>query len=69
MTQKPGKIYVHVLNAESPLPVLSGLPKVNRAKVLATGAAVEMTQAQGGIVLRLPEKLDPSDTVIVLDTF
>ena len=68
MTQKPGKIYVHVLNAEKPLPALSGLPKVNRAKALASGAPVEVTQVKGGIVLRLPEKLDPSDTVIVLDT-
>ena len=68
MTQKPGKIYVHVLNAADPLPAFAGLPKVNRAKALATGAPVEVTQVKDGIVLRLPEKLDALDTVIVLDT-
>jgi alpha-L-fucosidase len=68
MTQKPGKIYVHVLNMQNPLLELSGLPKVTGAKALATGAPVEVSQAKGGIVLRLPEKRDPSDTVIVLDT-
>jgi len=67
MTQKQGKIYVHVLNVENPLPAFSGLPKVNRARVLASGAPVDVTQGTGGTVLRLPEKLDPSDTVIVLD--
>jgi alpha-L-fucosidase len=68
MTQKPGKIYVHVLDTGDTSLSLSGLPKVIRAKALASGAPVEVTQANGGIVLRLPEKRDPSDTVIVLDT-
>ncbi len=67
MTQKQGKLYVHVLAAEDPLLALSGLPKVSRAKALASGAPVELTQVKGGIVLRLPEKRDPSDTVIVLE--
>jgi len=68
MTQKPGKIFVHVLASDDPLLSLSGLPKVTSAKVLAGGAAVEMTQLKDGIVLRLPQKRDPSDTVIVLET-
>src|SRR5438445_2298584 len=42
MTQKAGKIYVHVLDAEDPLLALSGLPRVSRAKVLASGAPVEI---------------------------
>ena len=68
VTQKPGKIYVHLLDSPDPLLALSGLPKVTRAKVLASGSAVEVTQVAGGIVLRLPDQRDPSDTVIVLDT-
>src|SRR5436190_7337614 len=56
MTQKAGKIYVHVLDPEDALLALSGLPKVTGAKALATGAPVEITQAPGGIVLRLPQK-------------
>ena len=67
MTQKQAKLYVHVLAAEDPLLALSGLPKVSRAKALASGATVELKQVKGGIVLRLPEKRDPSDTVIVLE--
>jgi alpha-L-fucosidase len=68
MTQKPGKIFIHVLDSEDPLLSLSGLPKVTSAKALATGAPVEITQLKDGIVLRLPQKRDPSDTVIVLET-
>jgi len=68
MTQKPGKIFVHVLDSDDPLLSLSGLPKVTSAKALAGGAPVEMTQLKDGIVLRLPQKRDPSDTVIVLET-
>src|SRR5437870_7033564 len=68
MTQKPRKIYVHVLDAARLLPTFTGLPRVNSAKALASGAPVEVTQVNGGIALRLPEKLDPSDTVIVLET-
>ena len=66
-TQKAGKVYVHVLDWQDPLLALSGLPKVSRAKALATGAPVELMQVTGGIVLRLPEKRDPADTVIVLE--
>jgi alpha-L-fucosidase len=67
MTQKAGKIYVHVLDADDPLLALSGLPKVSRAKALATGQPVELTQVKGGILLRLPDKRDAADTVIVLE--
>lgn len=69
MTQKPGKIYVHILDWDDELPALSKLPKVTGAKLLATGARVGMSQVNGGIVLRLPATgRDPIDTVVVLDT-
>jgi alpha-L-fucosidase len=68
MTQKPGKIYVHVLDWDDPLLALSGLPRVTRAKALASGAAVQVTQLNNGVVLHLPETRDPNDTVIVLET-
>jgi alpha-L-fucosidase len=67
-TQKQGKIYVHVLEDDGPLLALSGLPKVTRATALASGATVQIATVKNGIVLRLPEKRDPSDTVIALDT-
>jgi alpha-L-fucosidase len=68
MTQKPGKIYVHVLDWPDPLLAISGTPKVTRATVLATGASVEVMSAKEGVVLTLPAQRDPNDTVIVLET-
>jgi len=47
---------------------LSKLPQVQSAKVLSSGAAVEVTEIQGGIVLHLPQARDDADTVIALDT-
>jgi len=67
-TQKAGKIYLHVFEDDGPLLAVSGLPNVTRASALTTGATVAITPIQGGIVLRLPDQRDPSDTVIVLDT-
>jgi alpha-L-fucosidase len=68
MTQKPGKIYVHVLDWPDPLLAISGTPKVTRATVLATGASVALMPAKEGVVLTLPATRDPNDTVIVLET-
>jgi alpha-L-fucosidase len=68
MTQKPGKIYVHVLDWPDPLLAISGIPKVTRATALGTGAAIAMSPAPGGVVLSLPAQRDPNDTVIVLET-
>jgi alpha-L-fucosidase len=69
MTQKPGKIYLHVLDWNDDLLAISDLPKVKNARLLATGAPVGITTVKGGIVLRLPrEGRDDSDTVVVLET-
>src|SRR5204863_3008598 len=67
-TQRDGKIYVHVMDYAGDLLALSKLPPVKSAKVLSSGAAVEITEIQGGIVLRLPDTRDDADTVIVLGT-
>ena len=68
MTQRPGKIYVHVMDYNGDLLALSRLPAVKSAKALASGAPVEVSSVKGGIVLRLPDARDEADTVIVLDT-
>jgi alpha-L-fucosidase len=68
MTQKPGKIYVHVLDWPDPLLAISGVPKITRATALATGASVGITPAKEGVVLSLPASRDPNDTVIVLES-
>lgn len=67
-TKREGKIYIHVMDYAGNLLALSHLPPVQSAKVLSSGAAVEVTGIQGGIVLHLPETRDDADTVIVLDT-
>jgi alpha-L-fucosidase len=67
-TQRPGKIYVHVMDYDGDLLALSKLPPVKGARVLTSGAPVEVTEIQGGIVLHLPEARDEADTVLVLET-
>jgi alpha-L-fucosidase len=68
MTSRPGKIYVHILDWQQDLLALSKMPKVSRAKLLATGASVPVTHLKDGLVLHLPESgRDPADTVVVLE--
>ena len=67
-TQRDGKIYVHVMDYAGDLLALSKLPPVKSARALASGAAVGVTEIQGGIVLHLPQTRDDADTVIELDT-
>ena len=67
-TQRPGKIYVHVMDYTGDLLALSKLPPVKGAKVLTSGASVEITRIEGGIVLHLPAARDEADTVLVLET-
>jgi len=66
-TEKAGKIYVHVLDSPGDLLALSKLPAVKSAKLLTTGAPVEISRLKGGIVLHLPQQRDEADTVIVLE--
>ena len=68
MTQRPGKIYLHLLDWSDELLALSKLPKVKRAWLLASGAPVEVAKVKGGILLHIPEAgRDPANTVIVLE--
>jgi len=67
-TQKPGKVYVHIMNWKGNLLALSKMPPVTSAKLLTSGTSVGVTPIEGGIVLRLPERRDDADTVVVLET-
>jgi alpha-L-fucosidase len=66
-TQRDGKIYVHVMDWQGDLLALSKLPPVKSARVLTSGASVEITHLKEGIVLHLPQKRDEADTVVVLE--
>ena len=66
-TQRPGKIYIHVMDYDGDLLALSKLPPVRDARLLASGRPVEVSAIKGGIVLHLPQARDEADTVIVLD--
>ena len=65
-TQKGDKVYVHVLNWNSPLLALPPVEKVTSAKYLLDGANIEFTQNADGIVLKVPAQgKDETDRVIV----
>ena len=67
-TQKADKIYVHVLNWNSPLLALPPLPKrISSAHLLLNGATVEFTQDAKGVVLSVPPPATGEvDRVVVL---
>ena len=67
-TERPGKIYVHVMSFSGDLLALSKLPAVKSARVLTSGAPVAIDRITGGTVLHLPTQRDEADTVIVLET-
>jgi alpha-L-fucosidase len=68
-TQKPGKIYVHVLDWPDQLLALPKLPGVQSASILSSGKPVEVKADAAGTVLRFPSTdRDPIDTIIVLNT-
>jgi alpha-L-fucosidase len=68
-TQKENHVYVHILDGEDPallIPPLAG--KVRGARLLATGAPVEFTQSDVGVVLKVPRTAtDLIDTIVALD--
>ncbi len=69
MTQKPGRIYVHVLDWSDELLALPKLPDVKSASLLSTGARLELTHLARGLIVRIPEPArDPVDTIVVLET-
>ncbi len=67
-TRKGDTHYVHILENVSDWVTLSGVPEsVTQARLLKTGAAVEMLPKDGKRVLVVPDALrDPLDTVVVL---
>ncbi|MCZ2080249.1 MAG: alpha-L-fucosidase [Bryobacteraceae bacterium] len=68
MTQKGNRIFVHVLDWNDELLALPPMPKIKRATLFATGAAVKIQTVDGGLLLRLPKPArDPVDTIVVLE--
>jgi alpha-L-fucosidase len=67
-TQKGNKIYVHVLNWNAPLLALPPIQKaISGAHNLISGANVEVTQTDSGVVLKLHPATDREvDRVIIL---
>jgi alpha-L-fucosidase len=67
-TQKPGTVYVHVLNWGSPLLALAPVPgKILSAHELLQNTKVEFTQSSDGVVLHVPPPATGQvDRVIVL---
>jgi len=67
-TQKENKIYVHVLNWNTPLLALAPVnQKITAAHALADNSPVEFTQRPDGLILKLLlPKADEADRVIIL---
>jgi alpha-L-fucosidase len=67
-TQKGKKIYVHVLKWNAPLLALPPIQKsIGSAQELVSGAKVEVTQTNNGVLLKLPDAAKGQvDRVIVL---
>ncbi len=68
-TQKQDKTYVHILDWPDDVLAMPKLQKpVSRATVFGSGNPVEMSEAQGSLLLKLPRQArDPIDTIVVLE--
>jgi len=68
-TQAGNRVYVHVLDWRDPSLALPPLARrVLRARLLATGTVVPVTQSRSGVVLVLPPRApEDADQVIVLE--
>ena len=68
-TRKGTRVYVHVLDAPDRTLLLSPLgARIRGARFLATGRAVDFSEDDFGVVVRLPaEAVDPIDTIVALD--
>jgi alpha-L-fucosidase len=68
-TQRPGRVYVHVLDWSGGLLALPALDRtVRRARLLRDGATVRFEQRAGGLILELPARpADLIDEIVALD--
>lgn len=68
-TTKGKLVYVHVLEYDGNTLEIGGFPlKVRGARSFAEGTPVEFKQKKDQLVITLPAKRDPVDTIIVLET-
>jgi alpha-L-fucosidase len=67
VTQQENKLFVHVLDWQDDVLAMPPIPGVKTASLLASGASVDLKQADGATLLRIPAaQRDPIDTVVVL---
>jgi len=68
-TAKGDKVFVHLLDWPDELLAIPKLPKpVVKASVFGTGQPVPVREADGGLLLKIPQAgRDPIDTVVVLE--
>jgi len=69
-TQRGNRIYVHILDWQDEALVLPKLARpIRSARLLASGDAVTVIEADYGTVLRLPASAaDPVDNIVVIET-
>jgi alpha-L-fucosidase len=67
-TQTASKVYLHILDWQDDLLAIPKIAGVTNARVLNSGAAVETTAMDDGMILQLPSGArDELDTIIVFD--
>lgn len=67
-TEKDGKIYVHILNPEDKMLLLSGLTrKIKSITVFESKDKLKFKQDNFGVAVALPASLDNYDTILVID--
>jgi alpha-L-fucosidase len=72
-TRKGSRVYVHVLDAPDNSLLLPPIDKnvggkVRAARFLGSGRAVDFSEHDFGVVLKLPaDAIDPIDTIVALD--
>ncbi|MEZ5400935.1 MAG: alpha-L-fucosidase [Bryobacteraceae bacterium] len=65
-TQTADRVYVHVLEWRDELLAIPDLGPVKNARLLGSGAKVDLKKVDGGMLLRLPRR-DEVDTIVVVD--
>lgn len=68
-TQKPGRVFAHILDWPDPALVIPRLPMpVKKASLSGSGQAVKVSEVEQGLLLQLPHiGRDPIDTVVAFE--
>jgi alpha-L-fucosidase len=68
VTEKGNKLFIHVLDWEDEILALPVLGSIRSARLMATGAPIQVQQVNGATLVRLPRaQRDPIDTILIME--